>query len=129
MRTSEEYLSKRMQQVMEVLYREGKVTATDLEQMLPGNPTNSTVRSHLRVLEQRGHVGHEEVEGKFIYFATHTRPAAAKSALQKLLDIFFGGSAEAAVAALLDRRDRNLTDEELERIGALIEAAKKGETR
>jgi predicted transcriptional regulator len=119
------YLSKRMQQVIDLLYQHESLTAVELENLLPGRPNNSTVRSHLRVLEERGLVSHKEDGSRFVFFATNPRPQAAKTAIQKLVDTFFAGSAEAAVAALLSSRDQNLSQIELERIAEMIEVAKR----
>ena len=120
-----EYLSKRLQQVMEIVYQLGQVTASDIEERLAGQPTNATVRTHLRILEERGHLRHEDREGKFVYFPVHERPEAAKTAVQKVLETFFSGSTEAAFAALLDARDRRLSDEEVERLHQLIDNARR----
>lgn len=119
------YLSKRMQQVMDLLYQHESLTAVEMENLLPGKPSNSTVRSHLRVLEERGLVSHKEDGAKFVFFASNPRPQAATSALQKLVNTFFGGSAEAAMAALLSSRDQNLSQTELDRMANMIEVAKR----
>ena len=122
--SAEEYLSKRLQQVMEEIYRRGRVTATELQKALPWQPTNSTTRTHLRILEERGLLGHEEIDGKFVYFSIHEPPTAAKSALRRMLDTFFGGSTEAAFAALLDVRDTELSQAEFDRLQELIDQAR-----
>ena len=119
------YLSRRMQQVMDLLYQHESLTAVVMEDLLPGKPSNSTVRSHLRVLEERGLVSHKEDGSKFVFFATNPRPQAATTALQKLVNTFFGGSAEAAMAALLSSRDQNLSQTELDRMAEMIEVAKR----
>ncbi len=118
-----------MQQVMDLLYQHERLTAAEMEELLPGKPSNSTVRSHLRVLEERGLVTHRDADGKFVFSAANPRPLAARNALERLVDTFFAGSAEAVVAALLDSRDQNLSEEELDRIAERIEAAKQGDRK
>lgn len=112
------YLSKREQQIMEALFKHGKLSANDLLDKLPGSPTNSTVRTQLRILEDRGHVGHEEIDGKFVYFPIHAAQEAGQSALQGVIETFYQGSILSAVSALLDMR--KLSPEEVAEIERLI---------
>ena len=92
---------------------------------LPGQPSYSTVRTQLRVLEEKGHVRHEDDGVRFVYVAAVTRSAARKSALRHLVATFFEGSPEKAVAALLGGEGAKLTDEQLERIAHMIANARK----
>jgi predicted transcriptional regulator len=92
---------------------------------LPGDPSYSTVRTQLRVLEDKGHVSHEEEGLRYVYSPSVPRHAARKSALRHLVTTFFDGSAEKAVGALLGSDGGRLSDEELDRIAALIEKARK----
>lgn len=110
---------------MDILYRRGKATAGDVMEELPGDPSYSTVRTQLRVLEAKGHVRHEEEGLRYIYMPAVPRRAARKSAVRHLVETFFDGSAEKAVAALLGGDAARLTDDELERIASLIEKARK----
>lgn len=110
---------------MDVLYRRGRATAAEVMADLPGEPTDSTVRTQLRVLEQKGHVRHDEEGLRYIYSPAVPRRTARKSALKHLVQTFFDGSAEQVVSALLGGDAAKISDEELERIAALIDKAKK----
>jgi BlaI family penicillinase repressor len=116
-------LSRRERQIMDILYRQGRATAGEVMEALSGNPTYSTVRTQLRVLEEKGHVRHEEQGLKYVYIPAVPRTAARRSALRHLVETFFDGSAEGAVAALLGGEGARLSDEELERIGELVKKA------
>ncbi|HEY8550272.1 MAG TPA: BlaI/MecI/CopY family transcriptional regulator [Vicinamibacterales bacterium] len=119
-------LSRRERQIMDVLYRHGRATAAQVMQELPGQPSYSTVRTQLRVLERKGHVRHEEHGLRFVYMPTVPRHAARRSALRHLVDTFFDGSSAKVVAALVGGDAAKLSDEELDRIAELIEQARRG---
>src|SRR6476659_9511570 len=118
-------LSRRERQIMDILFRRGRATAAEVMQDLPGDPSYSTVRTQLRVLEDKGHVRHEEDGVRFVYSPAVARHAARRSALRHLLATFFDGSPEKAVAALLGGEGSKLTDEQLDRIAGLIAKARK----
>jgi BlaI family penicillinase repressor len=118
-------LTRRERQIMDILFRRGRATAAEVMEELPGEPSYSTVRTQLRVLEEKGHVRHEEDGVRFVYMPAVARQAARKSALRHLVATFFDGSAEKAVAALLGGEGARLSAEELERIAALIAKARK----
>jgi BlaI family penicillinase repressor len=122
------HLTRRERQIMDILYRRGRATAGEVMEELPGDPSYSTVRTQLRVLEEKGHVRHDEQGLRFVYLPAVPRRAASKSALKHLMDTFFDGSAEKTVAALLGG-DRTLTDNELDRIADLIAKARKDGSR
>ena len=122
-RSSHTSLTKRERQIMDVLYRLGRATAGELMSLLPGSPSNSTVRTQLRVLESKGYVRHQEHGLRYIYMPTVPRHFARRSALKHLVDTFFDGSSANVVAALLGGETR-LSDEELERIAELVRTAK-----
>jgi len=122
-------LTRRERQIMDILYRRGRTTAGEVMEELPGNPHYSTVRTQLRVLEEKGHVSHEEQGLRYVYVPAVPRRAARKSALRHLVETFFDGSAEQVVAALLGGEGSRLTDEELERIAELVAKAKKEGSR
>jgi predicted transcriptional regulator len=117
-------LSRRERQIMDLLYRLGRATAGEIMKALPGKPSDSTVRTQLRVLEAKGHVRHEEHGLRYVYMPVVPRRAVRRSALKHLVDTFFDGSAEKVVAALLGGEGRRLSDEELERIAELVERAR-----
>jgi predicted transcriptional regulator len=100
-----------------------------VKEELPGNPHYSTVRTQLRVLEEKGHVTHEEQGVRYVYVPAVARRAARKSALRHLVDTFFDGSAEQVVAAVLGGEGAKLSDEELDRIAELVDKAKKEGSR
>lgn len=110
---------------MDILFRRGRATAADVMAELPGEPSYSTVRTQLRVLEEKGHVRHEEDGIRFVYLPAVPRHAARKSALRHLVETFFEGSPEKAVAALLGGDGARLNDEQLDRIADLISKARK----
>ena len=118
-------LSRRERQIMDILFCRGRATAAEVMEELPGEPSYSTVRTQLRVLEEKGHVRHEIDGVRFVYTAVLARQAARKSALRHLVDTFFDGSSEQAVAALLGGEGARLTDEQLDRIAAMIAKARK----
>ena len=125
MSTTHASLSRRERQIMDILYRRGKATAADVMEELPGDPSYSTVRTQLRVLESKGHVKHEEEGLRYVYSAAVPRHAARRSALRHLVDTFFDGSAEKAVTALLGADGARLSDDELDRIAAAVDKARK----
>lgn len=127
MRQQGEYLSKREQQIMEVVYQRESVTASDVQEGLKDKLSNSSVRTHLRILEEKGHLKHTEEEGRYVYRPTKPRQSAAQSALKRVLTTFFAGSTEAAVATLLSSSEANLSDAELDRLSEMIEKARRGE--
>ena len=118
-------LTRRERQIMDILFRRGRATAAEVMAELPGEPSYSTVRTQLRVLEEKGHARHEEDGIRFIYMPAVARHAARKSALRHLVETFFDGSSEKAVAALLGGEGSKLSDEQLDRIADLIAKARK----
>ena len=122
-------LTRRERQIMDVLYRRGRATAAEVMADLPGEPNYSTVRTQLRVLEDKGHVRHDEEGLRYVYAPAIPRHAARKSALKHLVETFFDGSAEQVVAAVLGGEASRLSDEDLDRIGELIEKARKDGSR
>jgi predicted transcriptional regulator len=121
-------LSRRERQIMDILFRLGRATAAEVMAELPSDPSYSTVRTQLRVLEQKGHVRHQEDGVRFVYMPVVARTSARKSALRHVVNTFFEGSPEKAVAALLGGDAAKLSDDQLERIAALIAKARKEDT-
>jgi BlaI family transcriptional regulator, penicillinase repressor len=118
-------LSRRERQMMDVLYARGRATAAEILEALPDPPTYSAVRAKLRVLEEKGHIRHEEESLRYVYLPTVPRDTARRSALRRIVSTFFDGSVEQAVAALLDLSAAELTPSELDRIAQRIAEAKK----
>ncbi len=123
-RASFSHLSRRERQIMDLLYQRGCLTAAEVQERLPDAPSYSAVRALLRVLEQKGHVRHQEEGLRYVYLPTLTRGKAQRSALRHLVETFFDGSRGQAVAALLDASAGDLSGEELERIAGLVEKAR-----
>ena len=111
---------------MDVLYRKGSATAAEVLESMPQPPSYSAVRALLRILEQKGHIKHDEREGKYVFMPTVPRDQAKRSAIRHLVQTFFDGSSQEAVAALLDASSSKLSDSELDRLQELINKARKG---
>ena len=122
-------LSRRERQIMDILFRRGRASAAEVMTDLSGDPSDSTVRTQLRVLEEKGHVRHEEQGLRYVYVPVLPRRAARKSALRHLVHTFFEGSAEQVVAALLGGEGARVSKDELERIAELVAKARKEERR
>ena len=122
--SKERDLSRRERQIMDFLFRVGKATAADVMEGLSDAPSYSAVRALLRILEQKGHIRHEEEGRAYVYMPLVRRADARQSALSHLLKTFFDNSAEQAVAALLAIKGEKMSDAELERMSRLIDAAK-----
>jgi BlaI family transcriptional regulator, penicillinase repressor len=119
-------LTRRERQIMDILYRLGRATAAEVMTDLPGEPSYSTVRAQLRVLEEKGHVEHEEVGLRYVYTPTVPRHEVRQSALRHMVATFFEGSTQKVVAALLGSEGGRISPEELDRIAELIDKARKG---
>lgn len=128
-RTLHAVLSRRERQIMDILFRRGRATAAEVLEDLPDEPSYSTVRTQLRVLEQKGHVRHEQDGVRFVYMPVVKRHAARRSALRHVVETFFDGSPEKAVAALLGGEAARLTDEQFDRIADMIAKARKDGSR
>ena len=128
-KTTHATLTRRERQIMDVLYRRGRATAAEVMADVSGEPNYSTVRTQLRVLEDKGHVRHEEQGLRYVYMPAVPRRAARKSALKHLMDTFFDGSAEQVVAAVLGGEAARLSDDDLKRIAELVEKARKESAR
>lgn len=118
-------LSRRERQILDILYQRGRASAQKVREDLPESPSYSAVRALLRILEEKGHIRHEAEGTKYVYVPVISRVKARKSALNRVIDTFFEGSAEQAMAALLDPGSRKLSAEELDRVAQLIEQARK----
>ncbi|HLK59769.1 MAG TPA: BlaI/MecI/CopY family transcriptional regulator [Chthonomonadaceae bacterium] len=120
-------LSRREREIMEILHRVGKATATEVMEAMPDPPTYSAVRSILRVLQEKGHIRHEEEGKRYLYLPVEAQNTAARSALRSVLQNFFGGSLESAVKTFLSDTDVSMSQEELARMAEVIEQARKSE--
>ena len=118
-------LSRRERQIVDILYTRGRATAGEVQSALPDPPSYSAVRAMLRILEDKGHVRHEQDGPRYVYLPTVTRDRAKRSALKHVLQTFFDGSTEQAISALLDSADTRLSDRELDRLARLIDKARR----
>ncbi len=116
--------SRRERQVMDIAYRRGRVSAADVMAEMADPPGYSSVRSTLKILEQKGHLRHESEGGRYLYSPTVRRSQARESALDQLLSTFFDDSPAAVVNALLETRGAELTDDDYEQLSRLIERAR-----
>jgi len=118
-------LSRRERQIMDVIYARGSATVREVMDSMPDPPGYSAVRAMLRILEEKGHLEHRQDGPRYVYLPVVPREEARESALKRLLGTFFEGSAERAVAALLDLSSADLSQEELDRLAGMIEEARK----
>jgi predicted transcriptional regulator len=118
-------LSRRERQIMDVVYARGEASAADVHAGLPDPPSYSAVRALLAILVEKGHLRHRSEQGRYIYAPTRPRALVGRSALRRVLDTFYEGSLEKAVAALLSGADGRLAPDELQRLGKLIQQARK----
>jgi predicted transcriptional regulator len=118
-------LSRRERQIMDILYRLGRATANEVIAELQDDKHSSTVRTQLRVLEEKGHLRHEEQGLRYVYVPVTPRHMVRQSALLHTIETFFEGSTEKMLSTLLGS-GKKLSEEELERLSDLIDKAKKG---
>ena len=118
-------LSRRERQIIDILYAHGRATAAEVQAALPDPPSYSAVRAMLRILEEKGHVKHEQDGPRYVYVPTVARDNAKRSALRHMLQTFFDGSAEQAISALLDDSSTRLSDRELDRLARMIDQARR----
>jgi predicted transcriptional regulator len=118
-------LSRRERQILDILYQRGQATAAEVQAALPEPPSYSAVRALLRILEDKGHVRHEQDGPRYVYLPTVARGNAQRSAMRHMLQTFFDGSAEQAISALLDDSSAKLSSAELDRLARMIDTARK----
>ncbi len=123
--TAHRDLSRRERQILDILYQKGRATAAEVQADLPEPPSYSAVRALLRILEEKGHIRHEQDGPRYVYLPTVARDNAKRSALRHILQTFFDGSAEQAISALLDEPSTRLSNDELDRLATLIDGARK----
>jgi predicted transcriptional regulator len=116
-------LSRRERQIMDVIYARGQATAAEVAAALPDPPSYSAVRALLRILEQKGHLKHQQEGPRYVFLPTVSRDRARRFALRNVVRTFFNGSPAQAAAALIDQAD--LSDDDMERLAALIDKARK----
>jgi BlaI family transcriptional regulator, penicillinase repressor len=124
-RHSDHHLSRRERQIMDVLHARGRATATEVQGALPDAPSYSAVRALLRILEEKGHARHRRDGARYVYLPTEPHAQASRSALQRVLETFFGGSVNQAVAALIEASDTQLSETDLIQLQTIINKARK----
>ena len=118
-------LRRRERQIIDILYSQSRGTAAEVQAALPDPPSYSAVRAMLRILEEKGHVRHEQDGPRYVYLPTVARDNAKRSALRHMLRTFFDGSAEQAISALLDDASTKMSDGELDRLARMISDARR----
>ena len=124
-RHEEHHLSRRERQIMDIIHARGEATALEVNGALPDPPSYSTVRALLRILEDKGRLRHRKDGARYVYLATQSRAKASRSALQRILNTFFGGSVEQAVTGLLEASDTELSEADLAKLRKIINQARK----
>jgi predicted transcriptional regulator len=119
------HLSRRERQILDSLFRRKEATAAEILSDLPDAPSYSAVRALLRILEEKGHIRHREDGPRYVYLPAVAPDAASRTALRHVLDTFFEGSAAGAMAALLDDGAAEISANDLDRLQALIDKARK----
>jgi BlaI family transcriptional regulator, penicillinase repressor len=122
---AERHLSRRERQIMDIVYAKGSATAAEVHASIPDPPSKTSVRTLLRILEEKGHLTHFEDGPRYVYRAVRSREHVGKSSLRRVLNTFFDGSLERAVAAHLTDSASDLSAEELKRLSQLIQHARK----
>ena len=123
-KSTDHALSRRERQIMDIVYARGEATAREVLDAMADPPSYSAVRALLRILARKGHLKHRRDGARYLHSPTKPRRREARSALRRAIDTFFDGSIETAFAGLLDLKDRNLSDDELDRLSRMIEQAR-----
>jgi predicted transcriptional regulator len=118
-------LSRRERQILDIVYARGEATAVQVVEDLADPPSRTAVRTLLRILEEKGHLKHRKDGKTYVYRPRRARTQAGQSALRRVLQTFFSGSLEQAVAAHLADEQSNLSPDELQRMVSLIRQARK----
>ncbi|MCW5964257.1 MAG: BlaI/MecI/CopY family transcriptional regulator [Bryobacterales bacterium] len=118
-------LSRREREILHILYRHGRATASEVQEALSEAPSYSAVRAMLRILEAKGHATHEQDGQRYVYLPAVSHERAKRSALQHVLRTFFDNSAGLAISALLEVPSAKLSEGDLDRISAMVEKARK----
>ena len=120
-----ENLSRRERQIMDIIYRKGRVTVAEVQKLLPDPPSYSAVRALLRILEEKGYLSHETEKGRYVFSPTVVRERAKKWALRNLLQTYFDGSVDSVVSAIIDMSASRLKDEDYKNLMRVIERARR----
>ena len=119
-----QHLSRRERQIMDLFFQNGPLSANQVIELLPDNPSNATVRTLLRILEDKGQLAHEKEGRQFVYFTVTQQGQAGKSVFKNMLNTFFKGSITDAVATFINDPDTNISEAELEELEALVKKSR-----
>ena len=117
-------LSRRERQIMDLFFQHGALSANQVTELLPDNPSNATVRTLLRILEDKGQLDHRKEGRQFVYFTITQLDLAGTSVFKNMLNTFFKGSITDAVATFINDPDTNLSDEELNELEELVKKSR-----
>ncbi len=118
-------LSRRERQIMDAVYRLGRATAAEIRGAMDNPPTYTAIRTLLGILHEKGHVRYDSDGTRYVYEPVIPKAEMGKTAIDGVLATFFDGSIERVVATLLDREESQVTQEQLDRLAALIDEARK----
>jgi len=118
-------LSRRERQIMDAVYRLGEASVAEVRDAIPDAPSYSAVRALMRILTEKGHLRHETDGPRYVYRPTTPVDEAQASALERVLSTFFDGSPGQAMAALMDMSAGELSEDDLDRLEALIQDARR----
>ena len=118
-------LSRRERQIMDLFFQHGPLTANQVIELLPDNPSNATIRTLLRILEDKGQLAHEKEGRQFVYFTVTRHDQAGTSTFKNMLNTFFKGSITDAVATFINDPDTNISEEELQELEKLVKKSRK----
>lgn len=122
------HLSRRQRQIMDILFRQSDSSAEEVRAQLPDSPSNSAVRAMLSTMVKKGYLKQREENFRYVYAPAIEQETAQKTAIERLISTFFGGSTTAAVSALLGIHSDNISEQELSELSEIIENAKKRKT-
>jgi len=125
MKSLEQNLSRRERQIMDVLHSRREATAAEVLEALPDPPGYSAVRALLRILEEKGHTRHRRQGARYVYLPRVSSETASRSALKRVVSIFFKGSIAQTVSALLETADTQLSDQEFNELQRMIKQTRK----
>lgn len=124
-RAKKEELSRRERQIMDALYRLGRASAAEIREAISDPPTYTAVRTHLTILQDKGHIRYQSDGTRYIYEPIVPREEMAKSVIESVLQTFFDNSIERVVATLIHRDDAPVSQDQLDRLAEIIEHARK----
>ena len=117
-------LSRRQNEIMEVIYRLNEASVAEILESLPDPPTDGAMRRMLNILNERGLVDARYDGPRKVYRAVQKKEEARKRALRRVAETFFGGSQAQLMASLFEESALHMSNEERDTLRRLIEKAK-----